>query len=151
MKHAARSLGTNVASLAGLIGLTLAAPAASAQEVNGQWLTQGGKARVNIASCGAKLCGTIVWLREPNDEAGQPKRDERNVDASKRNRPLIGVPVLLGMSREDSGRWKGEIYNAEDGKTYTAFLTPVSATEVKVEGCVMGGLICKEQRWTRAR
>jgi len=124
MNHAARSLGKTVASLAGLVGLCFAASAATAQEVNGQWLTEGGKARVSIASCGARLCGTIVWLREPNDEAGQPKRDVRNVDASKRNRPLIGVPILLGMAREGSGRWKGEIYNAEDGKTYTAFLTP---------------------------
>jgi len=134
-----------------LAGLCLAATGASAQDISGQWLTQGGKARVNIASCGAKLCGTLVWLSEPNDADGQPKRDVRNADTGKRNRPLIGVPILLGMERDGPGRWKGEIYNAEDGKTYTAFLTPVSADEVKVEGCVMGGLVCKEQRWTRAR
>lgn len=137
---------------AGLAAALMVAAPAAAQDVNGQWLTEGGKARVNIASCGGtKLCGNIVWLREPNDASGQPKRDVRNVDESKRSRPIIGSPVLIDMAPDGPARWKGAIYNAEDGKTYTAYLTPVSADEIKVEGCAMGGLVCKTQRWTKVR
>ena len=32
----------------------------------GTWLTEGGKSRVRVVNCGGNLCGTIVWLKEPN-------------------------------------------------------------------------------------
>lgn len=143
-----RLLAGTLLAAAGLLALS---PAALAQEAAGTWLTEGGKARVRIAPCGSNLCGHIVWLKEPNDEAGKPKLDAKNADAAKRSRPLVGAPILMGMQRDGGQRWKGEIYNAEDGKTYTAFLTPAGANEVKIEGCVLGGLICKKQSWTRAR
>ena len=32
----------------------------------GVWLTQGGNSRIRVADCGGALCGTIIWLKEPN-------------------------------------------------------------------------------------
>lgn len=124
---------------------------ASANDPLGQWTTENGKGRVRITNCGAALCGTLAWLSEPNDAEGKPKKDIHNVDESKRSRPMLGVPILLSMTKDGDKRWKGNIYNAEDGKTYTAYLTPESDSALKVEGCVLGGLICKTQNWTRAR
>src|SRR5262245_16445718 len=46
---------------------------ALAADPSGTWLTQGGNSRVKIADCGGALCGTIIWLKEPNDEGGKPK------------------------------------------------------------------------------
>ena len=40
---------------------------AFAADPNGTWLTEPGTSRIHIASCGGALCGSIVWLKEPND------------------------------------------------------------------------------------
>jgi uncharacterized protein (DUF2147 family) len=117
----------------------------------GTWLTEGGKSRIRIADCGGALCGTIVWLREPNDpETGKPKTDKNNADSGKRSRPLIGVPIVLSMKPNGPSKWSGQVYNAEDGKTYSGNLTEQGPNSVRLEGCALGGLVCKGQNWTRA-
>ena len=106
-----------------LIGLAGAGPALAADPA-GVWLTQGGNSRIRVADCGGALCGTIIWLKEPNDpDTGKPKTDKNNSDASKRSRPLIGVQIVLGMKPAGTDKWSGQVYNAEDGKTYSGNLT----------------------------
>lgn len=127
------------------------ATAATAADPTGTWRTEGGKATVRIANCGAALCGTIVALKEPNDpETGRPKTDKRNADAGKRTRPMLGVQIVLGMKPNGTDKWSGQVYNAEDGKTYAGHLTLTGARSLKLEGCAMAGLICRAQTWTRA-
>jgi uncharacterized protein (DUF2147 family) len=116
----------------------------------GTWLTENGRSRVRIAACGAGLCGTVIWLKDPEDpETGKPKLDTKNADASKRTRPLVGVAILLGAKPAGPNKWVGQVYNAEDGKTYDGTLTEVSANEVRLQGCALGGLVCKSQSWMR--
>jgi uncharacterized protein (DUF2147 family) len=123
---------------------------ASADPV-GTWLTEGGRSRVRVGPCGSALCGTVVWLKEPDDpDTGKPKVDKKNADASKRGRPLVGVAILLNAKPSGSNKWVGQVYNAEDGKTYDGTLTEVSPTSLKLEGCALAGFICKSQVWTRA-
>lgn len=124
---------------------------ARAFDPNGTWVTEGGKSRVRVANCGGAICGTIVALQEPNDPAtGKPKTDKNNADASQRNRPMIGVQIVLGMKPNGTDRWSGQVYNAEDGKTYSGNVTMSEANKLRLEGCALGGLVCKSQTWTRA-
>jgi uncharacterized protein (DUF2147 family) len=118
----------------------------------GNWVTEDGKATVRIANCGGALCGSIIALREANDpKTGQPKTDQNNADASLRSRPMIGVQIVLGMKPSGTAnRWTGQVYNAEDGKTYMGSLTLQDANTIKLEGCVLGGLICKASKWMRS-
>ena len=137
-----------VAAIA-LAVLGLAGPACA--DPIGTWLTENGRSRVNVADCGGALCGTIVWLKEPNDpETGKPKTDKNNADAGKRSRPLIGVPIVISMRPNGSNKWSGQVYNAEDGKTYSGNLTEQGPNAVRLEGCALGGLVCKGQNWMRA-
>jgi uncharacterized protein (DUF2147 family) len=123
---------------------------ARAEEPVGNWLTDGGKSRIKIADCGGALCGTIAWLKEPNDpDTGKPKTDKNNSDAGKRNRPLIGVQIVLGMKPAGEGKWAGQVYNAEDGKTYSGNLTFTGGNSLQLQGCALGGLVCKGQTWTK--
>jgi len=124
---------------------------AFAAEPTGTWLTQTGGSRIRIADCGGALCGTIIWLKEPNDpETGKPKTDKNNSDAAKRSRPLLGVQIVLGMKPAGSGKWSGQVYNAEDGKTYSGNLTWTGGDSLQLQGCALGGLVCKSQTWTKA-
>jgi hypothetical protein len=46
-------------------------------------------------------------------------------------------------------KWVGQIYNAEDGNTYRSSFTMNGANAVQIKACVIGGLVCKGQMWTR--
>jgi uncharacterized protein (DUF2147 family) len=136
-------------AMSAILGLAVVMPA-SAADPRGNWMTENGRAKVAIISCGGALCGNIVALTEPNDPAtGKPRTDTNNPDAAKRTRPLIGVPIVIGMTPDTAEKWKGQVYNAEDGKTYSGSITLVNATTLTLQGCALGGLICKNQTWTR--
>jgi uncharacterized protein (DUF2147 family) len=133
-----------------VLALNLAAPAFAADPI-GTWLTGDKKGKVKIVNCGGAICGSLVWMQEPNDpETNQPKTDKHNSDASKQGRPLIGTPIVLSMKPNGADVWQGQVYNAEDGGTYTGSFTMTGANSADLKGCVMGGLICKSQTWTRS-
>jgi uncharacterized protein (DUF2147 family) len=122
---------------------------AAAADAFGTWLTGDKEGQVRIVNCGGALCGNLVWLKAPNDPAtGRPKTDKHNADASKQSRPLLGVPVVLAMKPSGPGQWSGEVYNAEDGKTYSGSFTLTGPDTADLKGCVLG-ILCKSQTWTR--
>ena len=122
---------------------------AGAADAFGTWLTSDKEGQVRIVNCGGALCGNLVWLKEPNDPAtGRPKTDKHNADASKQSRPLLGVPVVLAMKPSGPGQWSGQVYNAEDGKTYSGSFTLTGPDTADLKGCVLS-ILCKSQTWTR--
>ena len=129
----------------------LVAPAFAADPM-GTWYTGDKDSQVRIANCGGALCGTLVWLKEPNDPAtGRPKTDKNNADASKQSRPLLGVQIVLGMRQSSTpNQWSGSVYNASDGKTYSGSFTLIDANNAELKGCVLS-VLCKSQTWTRAK
>jgi len=134
------------------IGLALMAIApALAADPFGTWLTEDKKGKIHIVNCGGALCGNLVWIQEPLDpDTNKPKLDKHNVDASKQGRPLLGVPIVLNMKPSGTPeKWDGQVYNAEDGNTYSGSFTMTGANSAVLKGCIMGGLLCKGQTWTR--
>ncbi|MBV9569403.1 MAG: DUF2147 domain-containing protein [Hyphomicrobiales bacterium] len=119
---------------------------ALAAEATGEWLIEDGDARVRIATCGRELCGNVAWIKE-----GAPAVDVNNPDPAKRSRPLLGSAVLLGLKPSGAGEWTGSLYDAENGRTYVGKLTIIDERHVKVAGCVLGGLFCESQTWTRTK
>jgi uncharacterized protein (DUF2147 family) len=132
------------------LALILIAPARAADPL-GTWLTGDKKGKVHIVNCGGAICGTLSWLAEPNDpDTKQPKTDKNNTDAGKKSRPLLGIPIVLNMKPAGGEKWEGQVYNAEDGSTYSGSFTMTGANSAELKGCVMGGIICKGQTWTRS-
>ena len=119
----------------------------------GVWLVASGKSHVKIEPCKRnkrELCGHIVWLRSPRGKDGKPRRDVHNDDKSLRKRPLMGLQVIMDMEDDGDDEWDdGEIYNAEDGDTYSAEMEVIDRNTLKVSGCVF--IICKSQIWKRVR
>ena len=131
------------------LALTGASPS-FAQDPFGTWLTPEGKATVKVADCGGALCATILSLKQPNDPTtGRPQLDRGNSDVSKRNRPVVGVQLLMGMKPQGPNKWVGQAYNPEDGNIYPATATLVNANTLNVQGCILGGMICRTFAWTR--
>src|SRR5579862_7816726 len=141
-----RHRSTAAAFWLSLIGLSVGAAGLApvrAADPLGLWYTEGKDSQVRIRNCGAALCGALVWLRQPNDpDTGRPKTDKNNADASKRNRPLLGAEIVLGMKPSGTpGRWDGAVYNAKDGKTYAGSFTLTGSNTAELKGCVLGGLL----------
>ena len=107
-----------------------------------------GKVSIKVTDCGGGLCGTIVALKEPISKIdGKPKVDRENPDVSKRQRPLIGLGILIGMKPAGDGKWQGAIYNPDDGNTYKASIK-VDGDTLNVQGCV-AGILCKSNKFVR--
>src|SRR5437763_696756 len=132
------------------VGALDAAPVAAQQRARAAARQQPPVAAERPQASGAPR-GTIGGLKEPIDPAtGQAKTDKNNADAAKQKRPLIGVPIVRSMKPNGPDKWAGQVYNAEDGKTYSGNIVMQGANALKLEGCALGGLICKGQTWTRA-
>lgn len=140
--------GFIIAVLAALLGAS-PAKAQSSGEVSGIWLTQAGDAKVRVSRCGGGICGVIVWLKDPIDAAtGKPQVDDKNHNPSLAKRPMIGLPLFIGMRAAGPNKWSGRIYNADDGGTYTSNISLTGPDSLRVEGCL--GAFCGGETWSRS-
>ena len=73
--------------------LALCAGGAGATELSpiGDWLVKEGYANIRIDECGGKMWGIVVWEKVPGF-------DKENPDPTKKDRPLLGTPVLMGLA-----------------------------------------------------
>lgn len=148
--NARRSRRTLRGALTAAVFVLYVHGAAADPSLTGIWLTGGDSAQVRISDCAGKLCGTIISLREPLDEVGQPKTDKRNSDVELRGRPIVGLLILQNFVRLDPKRWgDGTIYNPEDGDTYKCTLTLQDPETLTVRGYVGIPLFGKTQIWHR--
>ncbi len=123
----------------------------SATPITGHWVTHKSKAVVRISQCGPGLCGQIVWLRKGVDRKGQPVRDIRNRDKTRRGRQVLGLTTFSGLAPSGPGRWSGMMYNPDDGRTYNGSIVLTNNGSIRVEGCRLGGGPCGNRQWTRAK
>jgi uncharacterized protein (DUF2147 family) len=125
-----------------LVGLVFAQPASiSPPDPTGEWLVAKRIARIKIVDCSGRLWGVVSW-------EAQPGTDTKNPDPNLRSRPTLGMPILLGMAPTNSNQWEGQIYNSEDGNTYSASITLSDPNTLRVQGCVLG-FLCGGENWTR--
>ncbi|MGU9980581.1 DUF2147 domain-containing protein [Phreatobacter sp. HK31-P] len=129
---------TPLATAALLAALSLPA---LAQSPIGTFASQSGDTRVHFADCGGQICGTIISVRGNT-------RDEKNENAALRSRNLVGVRMIT-MRPNGANAWQGTLYNFQDGKTYNGRMTMPAANAMSLSGCVLGGLVCRSQTWTR--
>jgi uncharacterized protein (DUF2147 family) len=123
-----------------------------AADPSGTWVIEDGRARVRLERCGAaedRICGYIVWMKNPVDARGRPYRDANNPDQDKRSRDLLGHQLIMGLKPTPEGRFEGEIYNAEDGKFYSVALWRDSSERLKLQGCLLK-LLCSTQTWQQS-
>jgi uncharacterized protein (DUF2147 family) len=113
---------------------------AQAADVFGVWQSEktddGRYLQIEVHPCAgdaAKVCGTVVGA------FGGARQDS------------IGKPIIWDMVPDGPGAWDdGKIWKADEDKVYASSMKLQGDTLV-VSGCVLGGLICKSQRWPRVR
>src|SRR5271169_4158116 len=134
----------NVMLKALISGIFLAASFAWAQAADptGDWRVADGVANIRIAECNGSMWGVLAWEKTPG-------RDTNNPDVSKKNRPTLGIPILIDMKKKPGvDQWEGQVYNAKDGQSYSSTIKPVGSDQLEIQGCVLG-FLCGGETWTR--
>lgn len=134
--------------MSAMLGVLMMAAGFSPDAVAGRWKTESRGGIVEIARCGSSICGKL--LTSDGIAENPALKDLNNKKVALRGRTLKDLQILGGFAFDD-GLWKGgTIYNAEDGKVYSAQITQTDANTLKLRGCIFVPL-CKTQTWTRVR
>lgn len=112
--------------------LCIVAGTARAADATGVWMRSDGTSKVRISKCGDALCGSISWLKNPEESKGK-----------------VGQRVFFDMQPDGGDAWAGKAFNPEDGKTYTGKMS-LSGDSLTTKGCALGGLVCKSVTWRRS-
>ena len=121
------------------VAVVLAIPAVTAARITGTWRNPAGTVEVGMAPCGPRLCGTVVWASD------RAKDDAANGGTDR----LVGTQLFRGLVADGPGRWSGTVFVPDLGQTVQGSLAQVGSDALEVSGCVIPGLVCQTQTWTR--
>ncbi len=139
-----RTVLASLVTLSAIGGIITAAHAAAS--ISGRWTTKEKDAIIEIAPCGANMCGKISkYLKTPPN--GVDQKDENNPNKALRTRKVLGINILSNL-KEDGEKWRGTIYDPRNGKSYRSVVYKQKNGNLSVEGCI--GPICQKQVWTPA-
>jgi uncharacterized protein (DUF2147 family) len=82
------------------------------------------------------LCGTVIG------RAGQGQRRARASTPS-----TVGTQILSGLKPIGDGRFRGRAFVPKH--VCDRHRPPARRGAMQVQGCVLGGLLCDSERWTR--
>jgi uncharacterized protein (DUF2147 family) len=118
---------------------------ASAQTaIEGVWRSKQ-LSEVTIAPCGGSFCGKLTKVFS----AAGHTVDQANENPELRTRKLQGLEILNMKATSRPTKFEGQVYNPEDGKTYSGNIEIKSAEKMVLNGCVM--IFCKGEEWTRVK
>ena len=123
---------------AALAALALAGSAAAAPPP-GVWANPANTVHVAFQRCGGAVCGTVVWA------SAKAQADAQRGGTGK----LIGARLFRDFVEEAPGRWTGEVFIPDIGRTISGTLTLTDKLTLTGEGCVLPGIGCKAQTWKR--
>ena len=111
--------------LASLIAVITAVPAFAADGIEGMWQRPANKggALERISACGGAFCVTVASGEHSGKSAGK-------------------------FTMTAPGKYKGTLTDISANKTYNGKAT-LTGNSLKMSGCVMGGLICSSEIWSR--
>lgn len=120
--------------------LLSAAPAlASAQAIEGQWTNYKKNVIVQVERCGGAYCGRVVQASAKAQEKARKGGTPR----------LIGTQILTGLKPTGDGQFRGRAFVPKRNIHATATVRQLNDNVMQVQGCVLGGLLCDNEKWTR--
>jgi uncharacterized protein (DUF2147 family) len=107
-------------------------------DVTGLWIDHTGQGAVEILPCGSRICGRVVWLKNPNHKSKSGKR-------------ICGTQVLGDLAPRPDNAWEeGWIYNPEDEERFSAALKLANANTLIVTGYLGIKLLGETFTWKRS-
>lgn len=125
--------------------------AQGADRILGLWFNGEKSSKIEISQAeDGSYVGKIVWLKKPLDKAEKPKTDNKNPNKELRNRPLMELQVLSGLSYDGKGKYSGgRIYDPKSGKTYSAKAEMLNNNTLALRGFIGISLAGRTDTWIR--
>jgi uncharacterized protein (DUF2147 family) len=105
----------------------------------GTWENPSKSVQLRIERCGERVCGTVVFANE------KAMADARRGGTD----PLVGVQLFEEFRATGPRVWRGRVFVPDMNRRVTGTATLIDDTSVRVRGCAVGGIICRNQVWTR--
>lgn len=130
--------------------------AASADEpdaVVGRWAKK--DSVIEITATGGTLHAVIVAILDPvykegeGGPVGAVRVDAKNPDPTLRTRHIVGLDLLSGYAFKD-GKWQGELYDPQSGKTYKSQITVGAGGNLSMRGYIGAPMFGRTQEWIPA-
>ncbi|MFZ4106793.1 DUF2147 domain-containing protein [Flavobacterium sp.] len=135
-----------------LFSFFLAIQFSFSQSVLGRWKTVDDETKkekgiVEIYEKEGKIYGKIVEILEPQN------RNKKCVlcEGSDKDKPILGIIFVKGLTKEGSEYNGGEILDPKNGKLYKCYITLESKDKLKVRGYVGISLFGRTQYWYRVK
>jgi uncharacterized protein (DUF2147 family) len=129
---------------------------ADSSGILGIWKTEKDEAKVEIFPCAEKICGKIIWLKNPlytdsrDGEVGTPIIDHNNPDPALRSRPVLGLQILAGFTAAAGNHWEnGTCYDPKSGNTYRGKIQLAAPDRLELRGYIGIPLFGRTSVWTR--
>jgi len=122
----------------------------SSDKIIGVWLSQIKDGKIEIYKSNGKYHGKIIWIKEPNDEHGNPIKDNFNPKTSLKSRPILNLNIVTNLvyDSEDNEWSGGTVYDPKDGKTYDCKIW-LENGKLKLRGYL--GWFYDTKTWTRVK
>lgn len=120
--------------------------------VTGKWKTiddETGKAIsvVEIFESKGKIYGKVIEIFNPNNR----NRVCENCSGSDHNKPILGMIVIKGLTKDGTEYSNGKILDPKHGKLYKCYITLESPDKLKVRGYIGISLLGRTQYWERVK
>lgn len=121
---------TLLSSLTVLVLLFAVNTVAFAAPVDGVWLRKKTGGHVQSYACKGGMGLKIIKSKKTAD---------------------VGKVIMCGATKVSDNKWKGDLTSTEDGQVYSGFVRIDSNDKLILQGCVLGGLVCKKETWNRLK
>lgn len=126
--------------------------------IEGTWVTPD-QAEMTIVPCEQGFCGVLskiviteAHVSQHGVDATSINVDELidifNEDPALRGRPMLGLQILTLRASDNPWHFEGDIYNPQDGKTYSGAMDVTGPDTILLKGCALY-VLCQEQTWVR--
>ena len=119
--------------------MALAMPAIAASGLEGSWTNPTRSVTVRIGPCGRAICGRVTAASASAREAAAKAGTNR----------LVGTELISDIQQTGRDGWRAQIFVPDRNVRSSGEISLEGPNHMSVRGCVIGGLVCKAQRWTR--
>jgi uncharacterized protein (DUF2147 family) len=122
------------------------------QTVIGKWKTiddETGQAKsiVEIYEKSGRIYGKVIEILEEENK----KKVCSNCSGEDKNKPILGMIIIKGLSKEGSEYTGGKILDPKNGKLYKCFITLEEKDKLKLRGYIGITLFGRTQYWYRVK
>jgi len=126
-------------AIATYAAMAFAAATPSTNPIEGHWLNPQRTVLIRLAPCGEAICGTVTWAAERAQQAARKGADT-----------LVGARLLNEFTQSRNGQWRGTVFVPDMDLRVGGKIHVVDDNRLRVSGCILAGMMCRSQVWTRS-